>query len=74
MTNPRLPGQPLPVTRELKRYLLTLVVGVVVLLVLLAILVGGVGLAVEGMLWLLVIAAALVIAGAVMGLGARSSA
>jgi hypothetical protein len=31
MTNPRLPGQPLPVTRELKRYLLTLVVGVVVL-------------------------------------------
>jgi len=31
MTNPRLPGQPAPVTRELRRYLLTLVVGVVVL-------------------------------------------
>jgi hypothetical protein len=31
MTNPRLSGQPSPVTRELKRYLLTLVVGVVVL-------------------------------------------
>lgn len=31
MTNPRLSGQPSPVTRELKRYLLTLVVGVAVL-------------------------------------------
>ena len=31
MTNPRLSRQPSPVTRELKRYLLTLVVGVVVL-------------------------------------------
>jgi CDP-diglyceride synthetase len=31
MTNPFRPGQPSPVTRELKRYLLTLVVGVAVL-------------------------------------------
>lgn len=31
MTNPHRPGQPSPVTRELKRYLLTLVVGVAVL-------------------------------------------
>ena len=31
MTNPPLSGQPSPVARELKRYLLTLVVGVVVL-------------------------------------------
>jgi hypothetical protein len=31
MTNPRSSGQSSPVTRELKRYLLTLVVGVVVL-------------------------------------------
>jgi CDP-diglyceride synthetase len=31
MTNPRLSRQPSPVTRELKRYLLTLVIGVAVL-------------------------------------------
>ncbi len=46
--------------------------GVVVVLVILALLLGGVGLLVEGMLWLLVIAAVLVVAGAVLGAMRRS--
>jgi hypothetical protein len=47
--------------------------GLVVLLVLLALILGGVGLLVKGMLWLLIIAAALVVAGAVAGYRGRSS-
>ncbi len=46
--------------------------GVVVVLVLLAILFGGLGLLVEGLKWVLIIALVLLIAGAVTGSRARS--
>jgi len=46
--------------------------GVVLLLVLLALIIGGIGLAVEGLIWLLIIAGALLLVGAVMGFGSRS--
>ena len=42
------------------------------LLILLALLIGGVGLVVEGLLWVLIIAAVLLVVGAVVGFGARS--
>ena len=43
----------------------------VVALLLLALLLGGVGLAVEGLKWLLIIALVLVVAGAITGRGTR---
>ncbi|MBW3555768.1 MAG: hypothetical protein KY454_02400 [Actinobacteria bacterium] len=46
--------------------------GVVVVLVLLAILFGGLGLLVEGLKWVLIIALVLLIAGAVTGSRVRS--
>jgi hypothetical protein len=46
--------------------------GLVIVLLLLALVVGGVGLFVEGLIWLLAIAAILVIAGAVLGLRGSS--
>jgi hypothetical protein len=45
--------------------------GLVVLLLVLALLLGGVGLAVHALWWMLIIAAALVIAGAFTGFGRR---
>jgi hypothetical protein len=48
--------------------------GIVVLLLILALLFGGVGLLVEGLLWLLVIAAVLVVVGAVFGFRGRGTA
>ena len=45
--------------------------GLVVLLVLLALILGGVGLAVHALWWMLIIAAALVVAGAISGFGRR---
>ena len=41
--------------------------GLIIALVVLALLVGGVGLVVEGLMWLLIIAGALVVASIVMG-------
>jgi hypothetical protein len=48
-------------------------VGIVVLLLVLAVVFGGLGLLVEGLMWLLVIGLILLVAGAVMGGRARSS-
>ncbi|MEX0659956.1 MAG: hypothetical protein WD080_12560 [Egibacteraceae bacterium] len=45
--------------------------GIVIALVLLALIFGGIGLLVEGLLWLLVIAAVLVVLGAVFGFRGR---
>lgn len=45
---------------------------IVIVLLLLALIFGGVGLLVEGLIWLLAIAAILVIAGAVLGLRGNS--
>jgi hypothetical protein len=45
---------------------------IVIALVILAVLTGGVGLLVEGLLWMLVIAAALLVVGAVLGLRSGS--
>jgi len=45
--------------------------GVVLLLTILALVVGGVGLVVETLSWMLIIAAALVVASAVMGFAGR---
>ncbi|MEX0753606.1 MAG: hypothetical protein WD556_00615 [Actinomycetota bacterium] len=47
--------------------------GLVIVLLLLALIVGGVGLVVEGLFWLLIIAGALVVAGAIAGWMSRSS-
>lgn len=47
--------------------------GIVVLLLVLALLVGGVGLLVEGLFWMLVIALVLLVASVVMGTSRRSS-
>lgn len=44
----------------------------VVALIILALLVGGVGLAIEGLMWLLIIAAAIVVVSAVLGFTRRS--
>ncbi|HSK21718.1 MAG TPA: hypothetical protein VK906_01010 [Egicoccus sp.] len=41
--------------------------GIVLLLIILALVFGGIGLLVEGLFWLLVIGAVLLVAGAVMG-------
>ena len=41
--------------------------GIVLLLIILALVFGGIGLLVEGLFWLLVIGAALLVTGAVMG-------
>jgi hypothetical protein len=49
-------------------------VGLVLLLILLALVVGGIGLLVKGFLWLLVIAGALILVGAVLGVRGRSQA
>lgn len=43
----------------------------ILLLILLALVIGGIGLVVEGVLWLLVIAAALFLVGALMGFRRR---
>lgn len=48
--------------------------GVVLFLILLAVVFGGIGLLVEGLMWLFVIALVLVVAGAVTGVRARSRA
>ena len=45
--------------------------GLVVALLLIALVLGGVGLAVHALWWMLLIAGALVIAGAIAGLGGR---
>jgi len=47
--------------------------GLVVLLLVLALLLGGIGLVAHALWWMLVIAAALVLAGAFMGFARRSS-
>lgn len=44
---------------------------IVIVLLLLALLFGGVGLFVEGLIWLLIIAAVLFVASALMGFGGR---
>jgi hypothetical protein len=41
--------------------------GILLVLLVLALIFGGIGLLVEGLMWLLIIAAALVVAGVVMG-------
>ncbi len=41
-------------------------------LILLALLIGGIGLVVKGLVWALIIAAILLVVGAVLGFGARS--
>lgn len=46
--------------------------GLVIVLLVLALLIGGTGLLVEGLLWLLVIAGLLVIVGAVLGYRGRT--
>ena len=46
--------------------------GIVIVLLVLALIFGGVGLLVEGLIWLLAIAFILVIAGAVLGLRGNS--
>lgn len=46
--------------------------GLVLALIILALLVGGVGLAVEGLMWLLIIAAAIVVVSAVLGFTRRA--
>lgn len=48
--------------------------GVVLFLILLAIIFGGIGLLVEGLMWLFIIALVLVLAGAVSGARARNRA
>lgn len=50
---------------------MTACMGIVIALVLLALIFGGIGLLVEGLLWLLVIAAVLVVLGAVFGFRGR---
>ncbi len=47
--------------------------GIAILLIILALVFGGVGLLVEGLFWVLVIALALLIAGAVMGFRGRGA-
>lgn len=48
--------------------------GIVLLLLLIALLVGGIGLLVEGLFWMLVIALVLVVVGAAMGVSRRGAA
>jgi hypothetical protein len=48
--------------------------GLVIAILLLALLLGGVGLLVEGLFWLLIIALALFVISAVMGMASRSRA
>ncbi|MCC5953127.1 MAG: hypothetical protein JJU45_13630 [Acidimicrobiia bacterium] len=48
--------------------------GIVVLLIVLALLLGGVGLLVEGMIWLAIIAAAVFVAGILLGVMRRGAA
>jgi hypothetical protein len=48
--------------------------GLVVLLIVLALLLGGVGLLVEGLLWLAIIAAAVFVASILLGVARRGSA
>lgn len=45
--------------------------GLVAVLLLLALIIGGVGLAVHALWWMLIIAVALIVAGAITGLGGR---
>lgn len=45
--------------------------GIVLFLIVLAVIFGGIGLLVEGLFWLLIIALVLVVAGAVTGMRAR---
>jgi hypothetical protein len=45
--------------------------GIIAVLLILALLIGGVGLLVEGLMWMLIIAGALVVAGLVMGMLGR---
>jgi hypothetical protein len=45
--------------------------GLIILLIVLALIFGGVGLLVEGLMWLLIISLVLVIAGAILGFGRR---
>lgn len=47
--------------------------GVVVVLLILALLIGGFGLLVEGLMWMLIIAGALIVASLVMGMLSRGS-
>ncbi|WP_169786763.1 hypothetical protein [Nitriliruptor alkaliphilus] len=47
--------------------------GIVVLLIILALVFGGIGLLVEGLFWLLIISVALVVAGGVMGARGRGA-
>jgi hypothetical protein len=46
---------------------------IVIVLIVLALLIGGVGLVAKGLLWLLIIAAALLVTGAVLGVRASRS-
>jgi hypothetical protein len=46
-------------------------VGLVILLIILALVFGGIGLLVEGLMWLLIIAVVLLVAGAVTGARGR---
>ncbi|MFN7148492.1 MAG: hypothetical protein ACK4V6_03335 [Microthrixaceae bacterium] len=48
--------------------------GLVIVLVLLALVIGGFGLLVEGLMWLLIIAVALLVVGALTGMRGRSKA
>lgn len=46
--------------------------GIIVVLIILALIFGGIGFLIEGLLWLLVIAAVLLVAGAIAGARFRS--
>lgn len=47
--------------------------GLILLLIILALIFGGVGLLIEGLFWLLIISAALIIAGGVLGFSKGAS-
>lgn len=47
------------------------VMGLALLLIVLALLIGGIGLVVKGLLWLLIIAVVLFAVGAILGMGGR---
>ncbi len=48
--------------------------GIVIILIVLALIFGGIGIIVEGLFWLLIISLVLLVAGAVMGMRGRSGA
>ena len=48
--------------------------GIVIILIILALIFGGIGLLVEGLFWLLIISLALLVVGAVTGMRGRSGA